>query len=112
MIPSVTPFFDAETFTYSYVVADPATGSCAIIDSVREYAPNSGRTTYHGADRIIAHVRAHGLKVEWILETHVHADHLTAAPYLKAALGGRTGIGAAARAMKPSLESLGGFMSM
>ena len=94
MIPSITPFFDADTFTYSYVVADPATGHCAIIDSVREYAPNSGSTSYHGADRIIAYVRAQGLKVEWILETHVHADHLTAAPYLKAALGGRTGIGA------------------
>ncbi len=94
MTPSLTPFFDADTFTYSYVVADPATGYCAIIDSVREYAPNSGRTSYHGADRIIAHVRDHGLTVEWILETHVHADHLSAAPYLKAALGGRTGIGA------------------
>lgn len=93
MNPSVTPFFDADTFTYSYVVADPATGHCAIIDSVREYAPNSGRTSYNGADRIIDHVRSQGLKVEWILETHVHADHLTAAPYLKAALGGRTGIG-------------------
>ena len=93
MNPVVKPFFDADTFTWSYVVADPATGQAAIVDSVLEYAPNSGRTSHAGADRIVEHVRREGLSVDWILETHVHADHLSAAPYLQSQLGGRTGIG-------------------
>lgn len=90
----ITPFFDSATFTYSYVVSDPATGCCAIIDSVLDYDPASGRTSHAGAERIVEHVRAQGLAVDWLLETHVHADHLSAAPYLKQALGGRLAIGA------------------
>ena len=93
MNPQVTGFFDEETFTISYVVADPATKACAIIDSVLDFDAASGRTDRTPADRIISFVRQNGLKLDWILETHVHADHLSAAPYLQAELGGRTGIG-------------------
>ncbi|MEC9345403.1 MAG: MBL fold metallo-hydrolase [Pseudomonadota bacterium] len=91
--PDVRTFFDKVTFTATHVVSDPATGHAAIIDSVLDYDPKSGRTSRASADAVIAHVRESGLTVDWILETHVHADHLTAAPYLKAAVGGRTGIG-------------------
>lgn len=94
MNPNVTKFFDEPTFTFSYVVTDPATLKCAIIDSVLDYDPNSGRTRKAGADDIIAYVRKQGLEVEWVLETHVHADHLSAAPYLQQELGGKLGIGA------------------
>lgn len=93
MSPEVTPFFDEATNTYSYVVADPATKRCAIVDSVLDYDPNAGRTDTRSADQIIAFVRDRGYGVEWILETHVHADHLSAAPYLKEKLGGRLAIG-------------------
>jgi glyoxylase-like metal-dependent hydrolase (beta-lactamase superfamily II) len=89
----VETFFDSATFTYSYVVSDPATGRCALIDSVLDYDPAAGRTSYKSADRLIAHVREQGLEVQWILETHVHADHLSAAPYLRQQLGGKLGIG-------------------
>ena len=92
-VPKVTAFFDEPTFTISYVVTDEATRRCAIVDSVLDYDPASGMTATASADAIIAHVRAGGLTVDWILETHVHADHLSAAPYLKEALGGRIGIG-------------------
>ncbi|MDD3446296.1 MAG: MBL fold metallo-hydrolase, partial [Zavarzinia sp.] len=92
--PVVTAFFDEPTFTVSYVVEDPATKTAAIVDSVLDYAPNSGRTSTESADKIIAFVKEKGLKVEWLLETHVHADHLSAAPYLKKALGGKIAIGA------------------
>lgn len=91
--PDVTAFFDEPTFTVSYVVADPATKRAAIVDSVLDYDPASGRTSKAGADRIIAFVRDNGLTVDWILETHVHADHLSAAPYLREQLGGRMAIG-------------------
>lgn len=93
MLPIVEAFFDPATFTYSYVVSDPATSQCAIIDSVLDYDPASGRTGFANADRLIEHVRTHNLHVQWLLETHVHADHLSAAPYLKQALGGQLGIG-------------------
>ena len=93
MNPKVKAFFDENTFTYSYVVTDPDTKKCAIVDSVLDYAPNSGRTSTKSADEIIKYVTDNGLDVEWILETHVHADHLSAAPYLKAKLGGKTAIG-------------------
>lgn len=89
----VTPFFDPATFTYSYVVSDPSSGRCAIIDSVLDYDPASGRTSYASAERIIAHVREQSLSVDWLLETHVHADHLSAAPYLQQQLGGQLAIG-------------------
>lgn len=91
--PDVQVFFDEVTNTASYVVADPNGVSCAIIDSVLDYDPKSGRTSTESADEIIFYVKDRKLTVEWILETHAHADHLSAAPYLKEALGGRTGIG-------------------
>ena len=93
MTPDVKAFFDAATFTYSYVVADPESNTAMIIDPVLDYDPASGRTKTDSADVIIDHVRRNGLEVEWILETHVHADHLSGASYLKQQLGGRTGIG-------------------
>ena len=93
MKPNVKAFFDEATFTISYVVSDPATKSAAIIDSVLDYDPASGRTSTLSADQVIAYVQAEDLTIEWIIETHVHADHLSAAPYLKDKLGGKTGIG-------------------
>lgn len=91
--PDVTMFFDEPTNTFSYVVADPVTKKAAIVDSVLNYDPKSGRTSKASADEIIAFVKDNGLEVEWILETHVHADHLSAAPYLKEQLGGKLAIG-------------------
>lgn len=93
MNPEVTAFFDEATYTVSYVVADPDKGKAAIIDSVLGYDSKSGWTNTEKADEVIAFVQAQGLTVDWILETHIHADHLTASPYLKEALGGRTAIG-------------------
>jgi len=89
----VEAFFDPATFTYSYVVSDPSSGQCALVDPVLDYDPASGRTAHHSADRLIAHVREHQLSVQWILETHVHADHLSAGHYLKEQLGGTLAIG-------------------
>jgi len=91
--PKVEAFFDPETNTISYVVQDPASTSCAVIDSVMDIDYAAGRITHDHADTVIAHIRQHGLKLEWIIETHVHADHLSAAPYIQAALGGKIGIG-------------------
>lgn len=93
VIPDVTGFFDEATNTISYVVKDPASQSCAIIDSVMDIDYAAGRITFEHADIIIAHVTDHNLTVEWLLETHVHADHLSGAPYLQDRLGGRIGIG-------------------
>ncbi len=93
MKPDVAAFFDEDTFTVSYVVADPATRRCAVVDSVLDFDPASGRTRKTSADEIIRHIRDSGLELEWILETHVHADHLSAAPYIQQQLGGRLGIG-------------------
>ena len=92
--PAVQHFFDEPTNTFSYVVRDPDSQSCAIVDSVLDFDYAAGRTDVRSADEIIRYVRDNGLSVEWILETHVHADHLSAAPYLHEQLGGRTGIGA------------------
>lgn len=94
MHPHVEAFFDPATFTYSYVVSDPASQKCALIDPVLDFDPASGRTHHQSAQRLLDFVQAKGLKVEWLLETHVHADHLSAAPWLKAQLGGVLGIGA------------------
>ena len=91
--PEVTAFFDDDTNTVSYVVKDPAGPACAIIDSVLDFDNAAGRTGTESADEIIAFVEKNGLRVEWILETHVHADHLSAAPYLQKRVGGRIGIG-------------------
>jgi len=93
MTPQVKAFFDEATFTASYVVKDPEGSACAVIDSVLDFDHASGRTDTSSADEIIAYVRAEGLQVEWILETHVHADHLSAAPYIQEQVGGRIGIG-------------------
>ncbi|MGV9005543.1 MAG: MBL fold metallo-hydrolase [Brevundimonas sp.] len=91
--PVVTSFFDEATYTISHVVRDPGSTVCAIIDSVLDYDAASGRTSTGSADALIAHVRAEGLTVAWLLETHAHADHLSAAPHLQAALGGWLAIG-------------------
>ena len=91
--PSIAGFFDEATNTVSYVVHDPASGQTAIIDSVLDYEAASGRTSNGSADRIIEYVRTNDLKVAWLLETHAHADHLSAAPYLQEQLGGKLGIG-------------------
>ncbi|MDH4581875.1 MBL fold metallo-hydrolase [Pseudomonas sp. BN415] len=93
MKPCVEAFFDPATCSYSYAVSDPASGRCAIIDPVLDYCAASGRTSHAGAERIAAYVREQGLTVEWLLETHVHADHLSAAAWLKQELGGRLAIG-------------------
>lgn len=91
--PVVHAFFDEETFTASYVVSDPVTRQAAIVDSVLDFDSASGRTARTSADAIVAYVEAQELRVEWLLETHVHADHLSAAPYLQQRLGGKLGIG-------------------
>ena len=92
--PEVKTFFDEATFTATHVVMDPETKRCAIVDSVLDYDPKSGRTSTKSADDVVTYVRGQGLTVDWILETHAHADHLTASIYLKERLGGRSGIGA------------------
>lgn len=91
--PEVQGFFDVHTNTISYVVADPQTKKCAIIDSVMDYEPHGATIAFENADAIIKYVTEKGYEVEWILETHVHADHLSAAPYLKEKLGGKMAIG-------------------
>ena len=92
--PEVEGFFDEATNTISYIVKDPGSDACAIVDSVMDIDYAAGRITYDHADRLIARVRERGLKLEWIIETHVHADHLSAAPYIQQQLGGKIGIGA------------------
>ena len=91
--PQVKAFFDEPTFTASYVVSDPATKRAAIIDSVWNFDQASGRTSFESANQIAEYVRSEGLTVDWILETHAHADHLSAAPYLQEKLGGKMAIG-------------------
>lgn len=91
--PDVTAFFDPQTNTISYVVKDPGSSACAIIDSVMDIDYAAGRISYVSADRIIDHVRSHNLSVDWLIETHAHADHLSAAPYIQGKVGGRIGIG-------------------
>lgn len=93
MKPDVKAFFDDATNTISYVVKDPKGKACAIIDSVLDFDYSSGRTDTKSADAVIAHVQAQGLDVKWILESHVHADHLSAAPYIQERVGGKIGIG-------------------
>ena len=91
--PEVTGFFDNATNTISYVVKDPSSRACAIIDSVMDFDFSAGRITYEHADELIAFVQASNLELEWIIETHVHADHLSAAPYIQEKLGGKIGVG-------------------
>lgn len=92
--PEVIAFFDEPTNTFSYVVKDPSSNACAVVDSVMEIDYAAGRLSLVGADKIIQHIRDNKLSLEWIIETHVHADHLSAAPYIQEALGGQIGIGA------------------
>ena len=106
MNPDVRGFFDKATYTISYVVSDPATGHCAIVDSVLDFDPKSGRTSTASADELIGYIEDRKLTVEWILETHAHADHLTAAPYLKEKLGGRTAIGEHIKAVQATFKKV------
>jgi len=94
-VPQIKAFFDEPTFTASYVVHDPETKAAAIIDSVLDYDAASGRTSFASAEAIIAHIHEHDLAVEWLLETHAHADHLSAAPYIQGKVGGKLAIGRA-----------------
>lgn len=91
--PKIASFFDKETNTISYVVQDPNSKSCAIVDSVMDIDYAAGRISYKSADLIVEYVRNNALKVEWLIETHAHADHLSAAPYIQEKLGGKLGIG-------------------
>ena len=104
--PDVKAFFDEATFTVSYVVSDPATNRAAVIDPILDYDPASGRTSTRSADEIIAYLGGSNLGVDWIIETHVHADHLSGAPYLKEQVGGRTGIGANVTAVQSAFRDI------
>lgn len=104
--PDVKSFFDEPTNTFSYVVSDPATRRAAVIDSVLDYDAAAGRTRHDSADALIAWVRAHDLTVDWVIDTHVHADHLSAAPYIQRQLGGRLGIGEHIRTVQETFGTL------
>lgn len=109
--PTVLSFFDDATKTFSYVVADEGAGICAVIDSVLDFDIKSGRTSTEGADALVAAVKQRGWRTQWVLETHAHADHLTAGPHVKAALGGQIAIGAhipAVQAAFARIYNLGG----
>lgn len=106
MKPTIQSFFDPATWTISYVVFDQPEGSCAIIDPVLDYDPKSGRTSTKSADKLIAFIQSQRLSVAWILETHAHADHLSAAGYLKDRLGGKTGIGAGIPAVQETFKRI------
>jgi len=92
--PEVTAFFDEPTNTVTYVVRDPASTACAVVDSVMDIDYAAGRISYHSADAVIDFIQKNGLSLEWLIETHVHADHLSGAPYIQSKLGGKIGIGA------------------
>ncbi|WP_282608830.1 MBL fold metallo-hydrolase [Pelagibius sp. Alg239-R121] len=106
MQPKVKSFFDEATNTATHVIIDHQTCRAAIIDSVKDFDPKSGRTSTKSAGEVVAFVRAQNLTVDWILETHVHADHLTAAPYLKEELGGKIGIGSKIQAVQGVFKSV------
>ena len=106
MTPNVETFFDEATFTATHVAWDPKSGHAAIIDSVKDFDPKSGRTSTRSADAVIAYIRDNDLTVEWILETHVHADHLTAAPYVKDITGGTTAIGSRIEAVQKVFKTV------
>jgi glyoxylase-like metal-dependent hydrolase (beta-lactamase superfamily II) len=93
VVPEVVPFFDPATNTISYIVRDPASTACAVIDSVMDFDYAAGRIGFAHADAMIAHIRDKGWTLEWLIETHAHADHLSAAPYIQGRLGGKLGIG-------------------
>ncbi|KCZ85853.1 metallo-beta-lactamase [Hyphomonas adhaerens MHS-3] len=104
--PVVTAFFDEPTFTVSYVVADPDTKTCAVVDSVLDFDPASGRTNTESADEIIEFIQKNDLEIAWVLETHVHADHLSAAPYIQEKLGGKIAIGAEIRTVQDTFGKI------
>jgi glyoxylase-like metal-dependent hydrolase (beta-lactamase superfamily II) len=104
--PEVQAFFDEASHTFSYVAWDPATAKAAVFDSVLDYDAASGRTGHASADALIAFVRTQGLAVDWVIDTHVHADHLSAAPYVQAQLGGRLGIGEYIREVQDTFGEL------
>ncbi len=104
--PDVHAFHDEATFTITYVVANPATGRAVVIDPVLDFDPASGRTSTTSADRVVACVVENGLRIDWILETHVHADHLSGAPYLKEKVGGRTAIGADVKTVQDTFKGV------
>lgn len=105
-IPQVETFFDPATFTATHLVIDPATRHAAIVDSVLDYDPKSGRTDTKSADAVIAFVEAQELIVDWLLESHVHADHLTAAPYLQDRVGGQIAIGSQVSAVQETFKTV------
>ncbi|MDQ7912961.1 MBL fold metallo-hydrolase [Pseudomonas sp. 102515] len=106
MTPRIEPFFDATTSTFTYVIYEAPGSRCAIVDSVLDYDPHSGRTATLSADRVACFVRDQGLTVEWLLETHAHADHLSAAPYLRRQLGGRIAIGEGIRRVQGAFKDV------
>lgn len=106
MRPQVEPFFDSATSTFTYVVHAGDGTAAAVIDSVLDYDPKSGRTSTASADRVIAFVRDHDLRIEWLLETHAHADHLSAAHYLKRELGGKIAIGEQIRLVQRTFKGV------
>jgi len=106
MTPLIQPFFDSASSTFSYVVYEAPGSACAILDSVLDYDPKSGRTGTEHADAIATFVRAQGLTVQWLLETHAHADHLSAAPYLRGKLGGKIAIGEGIRQVQKVFKSV------
>ncbi len=108
-IPSVTPFRHESTGTWSYVVADPVTRAAAVIDPVLDYDWRSGRTGTAAADAVAAHCVEAGLDVQWILETHAHADHLSSAPYLQSLLGGKVAIGSGIRGVQATFTKIFGL---
>jgi len=105
-IPDVCAFFDEATFTVTYVVSDPVTGRAAIIDPVLDFDAASGRTSTAAADDVAAYVNDNTLTIDWILETHVHADHISGAPYLKERLGGQTAIGSGVTAVQKTFKNV------
>jgi len=104
--PNVSAFFDEATFTVTYVVSDPATRRAAVIDPVLDFDPASGRTSTTSADKVVAHVKDNNLGVDWILETHVHADHLSGTPYLRETLGGKAAIGKDVTAVQETFKAV------
>lgn len=104
--PEVNAFFDEATFTVTYVVSDPTTGRAAIIDPVLDFEAASGRTSTASADDVVAYVKKNELEIDWILETHVHADHISGAPYLKERLGGQTAIGSGVTAVQSTFKNV------
>jgi glyoxylase-like metal-dependent hydrolase (beta-lactamase superfamily II) len=104
--PNVHAFFDEATNTFSYVAWDPATRKAAVLDTVLDFDAASGRTRHDAADKLIAFVQAQGLETEWVIDTHVHADHLSAAPYVQARLGGKLGIGEHIRTVQDTFGKL------